>query len=248
MVNNKLRQYNKNIIITDDDILNPKTEYFQKIYTIINTFDNPFLIQSENDNIITKENLFSLTIFQHLLIERLIINDIIYPAYTFSNQNNELKLILYQYIIQRLYFLKNDFMDYKNFSGGDFLDGKWCTLLPTDSQLICNLTIKYIENIYKCNVKDNGINQRKFFISFPNSYILNYNNSFNEITKLILYQINKPEIEPIFYVAFNNKLIPCPIQDNLFMALAVYFYLLKTKDGIFANKIGLSPFLKKFSI
>ena len=259
LVNNKLRQLKGNEInivnISDDDILNPKTEYFQKIYTIINTFENPFLNSFENkkdnyDNyMIKKENLFSLTILQYLLIERLIINDIIYPTYTFYIKNIHLNLILYQYIIQRLYILKNDFTNYRTFCGGNFFEGNWCTLLPTDSQLICNLTIKYIENIYKSKILDNNFNfnRRKFFVNFPNSYVLEYNNdvgSFNDKIKLIIYQINKPEVVPIYYVAFNNKLIPCPIQENLFMALAVYFYLLKSKDENFANKIGISFFLK----
>ena len=259
LVNNKLRQLKGNEInivnMSEDDILNPKTEYFQKIYTIINTFENPFLNSFENkkdnyDNyMIKKENLFSLTILQYLLIERLIINDIIYPTYTFYIKNIHLNLILYQYIIQRLYILKNDFTNYRTFCGGNFFEGNWCTLLPTDSQLICNLTIKYIENIYKSKILDNNFNfnRRKFFVNFPNSYVLEYNNdvgSFNDKIKLIIYQINKPEVVPIYYVAFNNKLIPCPIQENLFMALAVYFYLLKSKDENFANKIGISFFLK----
>lgn len=227
--------------------------YYQRqmIVKAINSNDNPFLKKEDNkilDDYIKKindNNNSSLTNLQKLLYERIIINERLYPKELFYKKNESHVLLVIEYAIERLKQLNQDFENYGNgSSGGDFLYENWCSLLPTDSQLISHLVINYIESIYLIN---NSLNQQNFLLSFPNNYITSINeknlNEKNQ-TNIFLYQISPQGTEPIFNVAYNNILIPCARGHlNLFHALSIYFHLLSLKSPMFVMSLGIHNFI-----
>ena len=125
------------------------------------------------------------------------------------------------------------------------MNENWCSLLPTDSQLIAHLIINYIENIYLIN--NNNNDQQKFLISYPASYhipiIENYSNIKNTST-VYLYQIDFIESEPKFNVVYDNILIPCLLDEmNLFHSFCIYFYILDIKSRMFVMTLGIHDFI-----
>ena len=227
--------------------------YYQRqmIVKAINSNDNPFLKKEDNkilDDYIKKindSNNSTLSNLQNLLYERIIINERLYPKELFYKKNELHALLVIEYAIERFKQLNENFENYGNGSrGGDFLNENWCSLLPTDSQLISHLVINYIESIYLIN---NSLNQQNFLLSFPSNYITSINeknlNEKNQ-TNIFLYQISPQDTEPMFNVAYNNILIPCiPGNMNLFHALSVYFYLLSLKSPMFVMSLGIHNFI-----
>ncbi len=224
----------------------------KKLMKTINYNNNPFinknytktiddyLININNDNNLTLSNL------QILLYERIILNERLYPKELLNIQNETHILLVIEYAIERFRQLQQNFSVYGNGSrGGQFLNENWCSLLPTDSQLIAHLIINYIENIYLIN--NNNNDQQKFLISYPASYnipiIENYSNIKNTST-VYLYQINSIESEPKFNVVYDNILIPCLLDEmNLFHAFCIYFYILDIKSKMFVMTLGIHDFI-----
>ena len=95
-------------------------------------------------------NNFTLTNLQRLLYERIIIDERLYPKELFYKRDETHLLLIIEYAIERLRQLQDNFNLYGNGSrGGDFLTESWCSLLLTDSQLIADLIINYIETLYE---------------------------------------------------------------------------------------------------
>ena len=225
----------------------------QKIIKGINIYNNPFLSTdyTKNTNSYFKRmndtNNFSLTNLQRLLYERIIINERLYPKELFSKKDETHALLVIEYAIERFKQLQQDFNLYGNGSrGGDFLNENWCSLLPTDSQLIAHLIINYIETIYQIDI---NLNQQIFLLSYPSNYNILTNNKIKNPkiqTSIFLYQINPPNVEPKFNVVFDGNLIPCDTKDiNLFHAFSIYFYLLSSNSAMFVMNLGIHGFINE---
>jgi hypothetical protein len=226
--------------------------YYQRqlIINKINSDNNPFLkkefiktfdsyLKDSNDNNLT------LTRLQRLLYERIIINERLYPKELFYKKNETHALLVMEYAIERLRQLHQNFVFYGNGSmGGEFLTENWCSLLPTDSQLIGHIVVNYLESIYLIN---NNKNEQIFLLSYPANYNISIDekNSRNQNqTSIFLYQINPPDTEPKFNVVFEGNLIPCILDNhNLFHALCIYFYLLNIKSQMFVMHMGIHDFI-----
>ena len=117
-------------------------------------------------------------------------------------------LLVLEYSIERFRQLQINFNHYGNGSGGgDFLNESWCSLLPTDSQLISHLIINYLEALYEINFNRN---QQIFLSSYPNNYnILTESNisTHRAQTSIFLYQINPPNVGPKFFVVYDGTFI-----------------------------------------
>ena len=222
----------------------------QIIIKTVNSNNNPFLKKEDTkilDDYIKNINdsNASLNNLQRLLYERIIINERLFPKELFDKKNEMHALLVIEYAIERFKQLNQNFDNYGNGSrGGEFLNDNWCSLLPTDSQLIAHLVVNYIENIYLIN---NGINQQKFLLSFPSNYIITSNDKAineNNKTSIFLYQVNPHNVEPMFNVVYKNILIPTISGNmNLFHALVVYFYLLNIKSPMFVMNLGIHNFI-----
>ena len=224
----------------------------QIIIKTVNSNNNPFLKKEDTkilDDYIKNINdsNASLNNLQRLLYERIIINERLFPKELFDKKNEMHALLVIEYAIERFKQLNQNFDNYGNGSrGGEFLNDNWCSLLPTDSQLIAHLVVNYIENIYLIN---NGINQQKFLLSFPSNYIITSNDKAineNNKTSIFLYQVNPHNVEPMFNVVYKNILIPTISGNmNLFHALVVYFYLLNIKSPMFVMNLGIHNFINE---
>ena len=223
----------------------------QMIIKVINSNNNPFFKKEDTrtlDDYIknSNDNNTSLTNLQRLLYERIIINERLYPKELFYTKNEIHALLVIEYAMERYKQLNQNFDMYGNGSrGGEFLNEAWCSLLPTDSQLIAHLVMNYIESIYLIN---HGINEQKFLLSFPSNYIIsskeNLINEKNNRTSIFLYQINPINVEPVFNVVYENILIPSFSRNmNLFEALCIYFYLLSIKSPMFVMNLGIHNFI-----
>ena len=235
-----------------NNIFRNNNSYYQRqlIINKINSDNNPFLkkefiktfdsyLKDSNDNNLT------LTRLQRLLYERIIINERLYPKELFYKKNETHALLVMEYAIERLRQLHQNFDFYGNGSmGGEFLNENWCSLLPTDSQLIAHIVVNYLESIYLIN---NNKNQQIFLLSYPANYNISIDekNSKNQNqTSIFLYQNNPPDTEPKFNVVFQGNLIPCILDNhNLFHALCIYFYLLNIKSQIFVMNMGIHDFI-----
>ena len=126
----------------------------QMIIKTVNSNNNPFLKKEDTkilDDYIKNINNSnaSLNNLQRLLYERIIINERLFPKELFYKKNEMHALLVIEYAIERFKQLNQNFDNYGNGSrGGEFLNENWCSLLPTDSQLIAHLVMNYIENIY----------------------------------------------------------------------------------------------------
>ena len=197
---------------------------------------------------LNENNNFTLSNLQRLLYERIIINERLYPKELFDKKNETHALLVIEYAIERFRELQQNFECYGNGArGGEFLNENWCSLLPTDSQLIAHLIANYIENLYLINSNNNNQYQQNFLLSFPMNYIFPDDNKIsknNNQTSIFLYQINPKDTVPIFNVVYKNKLIPCIIDNmNLFHALSIYFYLLNAKSSMFVMFLGIHEFI-----
>ena len=126
-----------------------KYNHCQMIIKAINANNNPFLKKEHTltlDNLLRNDtNNSTLTNLQWLLYERIIINERLYPKELLNKINETHALLVIEYAIERFRQLKDNFENYGNGAkGGEFLNEKWCSLLPTDSQLIAHLIINYI--------------------------------------------------------------------------------------------------------
>ena len=236
----------------NNNIFRNNNRYYQRqlIINKINSDNNPFLkkefiktfdsyLKDSNDNNLT------LTRLQRLLYERIIINERLYPKELFYKKNETHALLVMEYAIERLRQLHQNFDFYGNGSmGGEFLTENWCSLLPTDSQLIAHIVVNYLESIYLIN---NNKNQQIFLLSYPANYNISIdekNSKSQNQTSIFLYQINPPDTEPKFNVVFQGNLIPCILDNhNLFHALCIYFYLLNIKSQIFVMNMGIHDFI-----
>ena len=232
---------------------NQNSTYYQrqKLIKTINLNNNPFLKNEDIkkiDNFIrnlNNVNNFTLTNLQRLLYERIIINERLYPKELFYKKDETHILLVIEYSIERLRQLEDNFNLYGNGSrGGDFLTNSWCSLLPTDSQLIAHLIINHIETLYENN---NYQNKQIFLLSYPSNYNILMEKDikdFKKQTSVFLYQINPPEVGPKFNIVYNGNLIPCPLSDvNLFHAFVIYFYLLNSKSPVFVMDLGIHAFI-----
>ena len=237
------------------------TSYYQR-QMIVKTLilnNNPFLKKEHTKTIdeylrnINDNNNCTLTNLQRLLYERIIINERLYPKELFEKKNENHALLVMEYAIERFRQLQENFEYYGNGAkGGEFLNENWCSLLPTDSQLIAHLIINYIESIYLIN--NNNDNQQKFLISYPMNYTFpineNNNNVMNQMhqTQIFLYQINPSTTEPMFNVVYKNVLIPSILGSmNLFHAFSIYFYLLSIKSQMFVMSLGIHDFINNIT-
>ena len=225
----------------------------QEIIKAINYNKNPFIKKDNRKALddylknINENNNYSLSYLQRLLYERIIINERLYPKELFDKKNNIHALLVIEYAIERFRDLQQNFECYGNGArGGEFLNENWCSLLPTDSQLIAHLIINYIESLYLISNNNNQY-QQNFLLSFPMNYVFPKNNNIennNNKTSIFLYQINPKDTVPIFNVVYRNKLIPCITDNmNLFHAFSIYFYLLYTKSSMFVMALGIHEFI-----
>ena len=186
-----------------------------------------------------------MTRLQRLLYERIIINERLFPKELFEKKDEIHALLVMEYSIERFRQLQHNFDLYESGSkGGDFMNENWCSILPTDSQLIAHVVMSYIESIYSIN---NIISQQIFLLSYPCSYNISIDE--NDLkngnqTSIFLYQINPPETEPKFNVAYKGNLIPCLLDNhNLFHSLCIYFFLLGVKSPMFVMNMGIHDFV-----
>ena len=241
IIENKIYSLQKN-----NEYKNNRHQQRKLIITKINLYDNPFLKKDITADINYKdENDITLTRLQRLLYERIIINERFFPKELFEKINEVHALLVMEYSIERFKQLRYNFSMYENGSrGGEFMNENWCSILPTDSQLIVHVIMSYLESIYSIN---NNINQQKFLLSYPSSYNISIdeNNSRNKNqTSIFLYQINPPETEPKFNVVYKGNLIPCLLDNhNLFHSLCIYFYLLGIKSPMFVMNMGIHDFV-----
>ena len=225
----------------------------QKIIKMINLNNNPFLRNEDTKRIDTFlsnmniANKYTLTNLQRLLYERIIINERLFPKELFHKKDEIHVLLVIEYAIERLKQLDKNFNLYGDgSSGGDFLNDSWCSILPTDSQLIAHLMINHLETLYEINYNKN---EQVFLLSYPsNINILKESNNMNikSQTSVFLYQINPPEAGPKFNIVYDGNLIPCPLDDiNLFFAFSIYFYLLSAKSPTFVMNFGIHSFINE---
>ena len=225
----------------------------QKIIKMINLNNNPFLRNEDTkriDDFLSNMNItnkYTLTNLQRLLYERIIINERLFPKELFHKKDETHVLLVIEYAMERLKQLEKNFNLYGDgSSGGDFLNDSWCSILPTDSQLIAHLMINYLETLYEINYNKN---QQVFLLSYPSLYnILKESSNMNikSQTSVFLYQINPPETGPKFYVVYDGNLIPCALDDiNLFFAFSIYFYLLSSKSPTFVMNFGIHSFINE---
>jgi hypothetical protein len=231
----------------NNEYKNNKYQQRQLIIKIINSYDNPFLKKDISKSVdINKEvNDITLTRLQRLLYERIIINERLFPKELFEKKDEIHALLVMEYSIERFRQLQHNFDLYESGSkGGDFMNENWCSILPTDSQLIAHAVMSYIESIYSIN---NIISQQIFLLSYPCSYNISIDE--NDLkngnqTSIFLYQINPPETEPKFNVAYKGNLIPCLLDNNnLFHSLCIYFFLLGVKSPMFVMNMGIHDFV-----
>ena len=231
----------------NNEYKNNKYQQRQLIIKIINSYDNPFLKKDISKSVdINKEvNDITLTRLQRLLYERIIINERLFPKELFEKKDEIHALLVMEYSIERFRQLQHNFDLYESGSkGGDFMNENWCSILPTDSQLIAHVVMSYIESIYSIN---NIISQQIFLLSYPCSYNISIDE--NDLkngnqTSIFLYQINPPETEPKFNVAYKGNLIPCLLDNhNLFHSLCIYFFLLGVKSPMFVMNMGIHDFV-----
>ena len=231
----------------NNEYKNNKYQQRQLIIKIINSYDNPFLKKDISKSVdINKEvNDITLTRLQRLLYERIIINERLFPKELFEKKDEIHALLVMEYSIERFRQLQHNFDLYESGSkGGDFMNENWCSILPTDSQLIAHVVMSYIESIYSIN---NIISQQIFLLSYPCSYNISIDE--NDLkngnqTSIFLYQINPPETEPKFNVAYEGNLIPCLLDNhNLFHSLCIYFFLLGVKSPMFVMNMGIHDFV-----
>ena len=236
-----------NSLQNKNEYKNNKYQQRQLIIKIINSYDNPFLKKDISKSVdINKEvNDITLTRLQRLLYERIIINERLFPKELFEKKDEIHALLVMEYSIERFRQLQHNFDLYERGSkGGDFMNEKWCSILPTDSQLIAHVVMSYIESIYSIN---NIISQQIFLLSYPCSYNISIDE--NDLkngnqTSIFLYQINPPETEPKFNVAYEGNLIPCLLDNNnLFHSLCIYFFLLGVKSPMFVMNMGIHDFV-----
>ena len=255
IISDKLKEIqnkiNKTNIINNNNNNPVNNINYKDLFIIINTKNNPFLKENRNkvlndyliNNNKENNNTYSLTTLHKLLFERIIINDRLYPKELLSKINDDHLSLVIEYSAERLNQLKNNFSCYGNgSSGGDFLNERWCSVLPTDSQIISHIIVNYLEDLYQ--ITNNNYNKQKFLLSYPNSYFFSdILESSKEGSPIFLYQVNKPDSEPILNVVCNNALIPCCVENNLFHAFAIYFYLLSIKSTEFVMKLGIHEFI-----
>lgn len=236
-----------NSLQNNNEYKNNKYQQRQLIIKIINSYDNPFLKKDISKSVdINKEvNDITLTRLQRLLYERIIINERLFPKELFEKKDEIHALLVMEYSIERFRQLQHNFDLYESGSkGGDFMNENWCSILPTDSQLIAHVVMSYIESIYSIN---NIISQQIFLLSYPCSYNISIDE--NDLkngnqTSIFLYQINPPETEPKFNVAYKGNLIPCLLDNhNLFHSLCIYFFLLGVKSPMFVMNMGIHDFV-----
>jgi hypothetical protein len=236
-----------NSLQNNNEYKNNKYQQRQLIIKIINSYDNPFLKKDISKSVdINKEvNDITLTRLQRLLYERIIINERLFPKELFEKKDEIHALLVMEYSIERFRQLQHNFDLYESRSkGGDFMNENWCSILPTDSQLIAHVVMSYIESIYSIN---NIISQQIFLLSYPCSYNISIDE--NDLkngnqTSIFLYQINPPETEPKFNVVYKGNLIPCLLDNhNLFHSLCIYFFLLGVKSPMFVMNMGIHYFV-----
>ena len=186
-----------------------------------------------------------MTRLQRLLYERIIINERLFPKKLFEKINEIHALLVMEYSIERFRELYHNFSLYESGSkGGEFMNEAWCSILPTDSQLIVHLIMSYIESIYSIN---HDIHKQIFLLSYPSSYNISIEE--NDLkngnkTSIFLYQINPPETEPKFNVVYKGNLIPCLLDNyNVFHSLCIYFFLLGVKSPMFVMNMGIHDFV-----
>ena len=237
----------------NNEIQNITHSQRQKIIKAINLNNNPFLKNEDTkriDTFISNMNItnkYTLTNLQRLLYERIIINERLFPKELLYKKNETHVLLVIEYAIERLKQLDKNFNLYGDGSnGGEFLNDSWCSILPTDSQLIAHLMINHLETLYEINYNKN---QQVFLLSYPSNYnILKESNNLNikSQTSVFLYQINPPDVGPKFNIVYDGNLIPCPLDDiNLFHAFSIYFYLLSAKSPTFVMNFGIHSFINE---
>ncbi len=135
----------------------------------------------------------------------------------------------------RLQDLKtSNFLNYKNDCGGNFKGEPWFSALPSDSQLISSILIKYIEDIFR----ENNIT-KPFLVNYPLSPISEKNSN-----SLIFYQINAPGSQPHFNVFYEDQCFSCiGGRENFFYAAIVFLFLMKSKMVTITKKLNVDQFL-----
>ena len=259
LIQNKINSLqNKNII--NKNILK------SNIIKSINFTNNPFIKDPStkiyNDYIRnSNETNLSLTNLQKLLYERIIINERIYPKEFFDKKITKIDhiLLIMEYAIERFRQLYEAYeRNWNGARGGEFLNEGWCSLLPTDSQLISHLIINYLESLYEINYNYNNSNNyndnfnfkyhQRFLVSYPMDYNIKIDENSSNCkftTSIFLYQMNPNDTEPIFFIVYKGSLIPCytDTNTNLYHAFGIYFYLLSIKSPMFAMSLGIHDFI-----
>lgn len=117
--------------------------------------NNPFLKKKEvtdyrdtinRSKIQLEQNFINL---KHLLLHRVVLNEKLFPSKFMKAQTEKHVHIIIEYCVSRLKELKSNLGFYKNNGGGKFHSTNWNSFFPTDSQIIANLSIFYIEEVYQ---------------------------------------------------------------------------------------------------
>ena len=216
---NKIFMNNDEYLTSYLNKLNPFSNFNQKNSNI------KFFVKNVNNNNFY-ENLINL---KKLLIERIALNECIFPKKFIKKiiSENHANIII-EYIMERLNELKKNFDIYSNNSGGKFYNEEWTNLFPTDSQIISNLNIFFLEQSY------NNLKKYRIFLNSPVPPTFEDNND-----NIYLYQANTNEFEPYFCIIYKKIIIPCDNKENFFFTFIVYLYLLRQKNQNMLRNLGL---------
>ena len=179
------------------------------------------------------QKLKQLLLYRIILNEKLLVNSFI--KWSLNEKQTFLRM---EYVISRIRELRNNINEYKNNSGGMFLNENWFSAFPTDSQIIAFLCIKYMEDVYKEHYMKN-----KLLLMFPLTPNLQQGSY-----QLYIYQINPHETEPYFCVIYDDMIIPCEERDNFFHCFVIFLYLMKVLKHKVVNDLNLGEFIQKIII
>jgi len=222
---NNNNEINK-IFMNNDEYLSSYLKKLNPFSNINHNFSNiKFFAKNVSSNNFY-ENLINL---KKLIIERIALNECIFPKKFIKNiyTENHVNIII-EYVMERLNELKKNFDIYSNNSGGKFYNEEWTNLFPTDSQIISNLNIFFLEQSY------NNLKKYRIFLNSPVPPTLEDNND-----NIYLYQANTNEFEPYFCIIYKKIIIPCDEKENFFFTFIVYLYLLRQNNQIMLKNLGL---------
>lgn len=124
--------------------------------------------------------------------------------------------------------------NYKNDSGMSFKNEAWMSFLPTDSQILSTLFIKYLQEIFLSS----NIN-RPILVNYP----LTPREDLSP-DNLCYYQTSGPGYQPHFDIFYQNKIYNCISgKDNFFYASILLLFIMKNNNNSQSKQIPIDQFL-----